>query len=209
MEILSLPTVSAHRSYLVWQSLSIRCFPSVTPPLDLSARGISHIVRNHLESFPPEYDSTHTSSPKTIGNKISRKMAFTSFTVFICSSLPWASHSIRPPPWVLPWLFQHLPLEIVTVFFQHVSPSRCYTLWKHRKYMYLLIIFITVSSPGVGSLEQQLRVWSGARLLGSIYDSSPAVCVNLGKLLKLLVLQLTCLKNRYFNKSVYLLGKIK
>lgn len=35
---------------------------------------------------------------------------------------------------------------------------------------------------------------SGAGLLGSIYDSTSTICVDLAKLLKLFVFQFTCLK---------------
>lgn len=45
---------------------------------------------------------------------------------------------------------------------------------------------------------------SGVRMLDLIYDSIPTMCVDLGKLLKLLVLQFTCLKNRYFNNMLLL-----
>lgn len=70
--------------------------------------------------------------------------------------------------------------------------------------------FILSSQPK----DQQYHIvvkslWSGAWLLGSIYDSSSTICVDFGKLLKLLVFQFTCMKNRYFSNSVYLLGKIK
>lgn len=214
MEILSLPTVSVDRSYLVWQSLSIRCFLSVAHRLEYVLHISSADLRNYLERFSPESDNAlaepfipHHQRPS--GTRSSGKWHSPHLL-----SLSFPHNDEPPTPYALPLelflaSYSTCCCRLNWFFSAYLSFQMLSFMKTQKMYIPLDYFLFPVSSPKVGSLEQRLRAWSGARLPGSIDDSTPAVCANSGKLFKLFVLRCTCLKNRYFSKSVYLLGKIK